>query len=114
MALKKSHAAIVAAAVLALGFAVPAQADDAARGAEVYVEQKCKLCHSIGGEGNKKGPLDAVGANLSEEDIRAWMVTPDEMAAKAGKDRKPKMKKYDKLSEEDMNALVAYMLSLKG
>jgi mono/diheme cytochrome c family protein len=108
------HAAVAAAAALTLGLAAPAQADDAARGAEVYVEQKCKLCHSIGGEGNKKGPLDAVGANLEEEEIRAWMVTPDEMAAKAGKDRKPKMKKYDKLSAEDMDAIVAYMLSLKG
>lgn len=112
--MKRHWAAIAAAATLALGLAAPSQADDAARGAEVYVEQKCKLCHSIDGVGNKKGPLDTVGASLSEEDMRAWLVTPDEMAAKHEKTRKPKMKKYDKLSEEDMNALVAYMLSLKG
>lgn len=110
------HAMFAAVAVSALGLAAPLQADHAqvARGKEVYAEQKCKLCHAVGGEGNKKGVLDKVGAELSEEEIRAWLVTPDEMAAKAGKDRKPKMKKYDKLSEEDMNALVAYMLSLEG
>jgi mono/diheme cytochrome c family protein len=108
------HAAIAAAAALVLGLAAPLLAQDAARGAEVYTEQKCKLCHSIDGTGNKKGPLDKVGSELGEEEIRAWMVTPDEMAAETGKDRKPKMKKYDKLSEEDMNALVAYMLSQKG
>lgn len=108
------HAIVAALAVAAVGLATPLQAADAARGKEVYAEQKCKLCHAIDGVGNKKGPLDEVGANLSEEEIRAWMVTPAEMAAKTGKDRKPKMKKYDKLSEEDMNAIVAYMLSLKG
>jgi len=111
---KTRHAAIAAAATLALGLAAPLLADDAARGAEVYTEQKCKLCHSVAGEGNKKGPLDAVGASLSADEIHAWLVTPEEMAAKSGKDRKPKMKKYDKLSEADMKALVAYLLSLKG
>lgn len=110
------QAMFLAVAVSTLGLAVPLRADDAqvARGKEVYAEQKCKLCHSVDGVGNKKGALDEVGAKLSADDIKAWLVTPDEMAAKAGADRKPKMKKFDKLSEEDMNALVAYMLSLKG
>lgn len=112
--MKRHFALVAAAATLTLGLAAPSQADDAARGAEVYTEQKCKLCHSVDGVGNKKGSLDAVGSNLSEEDIRAWLVTPDEMAAKHEKTRKPKMKKYDKLSEADMNALVAYLLGLKG
>jgi len=110
----KRHAAVAAAAAMVLGMAAPLLADDAARGAEVYTEQKCKLCHSVAGEGNKKGPLDKVGAELSADDMKAWLVTPEEMATKAGKDRKPKMKKYDKLSDEDMKALIAYLQTLKG
>ena len=42
-------------------------------GKQVYAEQKCKLCHSIAGEGNTKGPLDGVGSKLTTADIREWM-----------------------------------------
>ena len=107
---------VAAAAVLCFGLAAPAAAQDAAaveKGKQLYADQKCKLCHSVEGVGNKKGPLDDAGSSLSAEDVRAWLVTPDEMATKSGKDRKPKMKKYDKLAGEDLDALVAYVLSLK-
>src|SRR5262245_22122925 len=43
----------------------PAHAQDAAkiaRGQQVYVAQKCAVCHSIAGKGNAKGTLDGVGA----------------------------------------------------
>jgi len=109
-------AAIAAAAAVSLCFALPASAQDAAKiekGKQLYTDQKCKLCHSVAGEGNKKGPLDEVAGSLTADDVKAWLVTPDEMAAKHGKDRKPKMKKFDTLSAEDIDALVAYVLSLK-
>jgi mono/diheme cytochrome c family protein len=101
---------------LGLAWAGSASADDTERGKEVYAEQKCKLCHSIAGEGNKKGSLDDVGSRVSAEDMKAWHRDPAAMTQKAGAERKPQMKKYppEKLSDEDLDALVAYLLTLKA
>lgn len=108
------HAGIVAAVGLALGLAATSSAQDVEKGKQVYADQKCKLCHAVGGEGNAKGALDKVGAELGAEEIRSWLTDPDAMAGKTGKDRKPKMKKYDKLPPDELDALVAYLLTLKG
>lgn len=83
------------------------------KGKEVYAAQKCSICHSIGNTGNKKGPLDDVGSKLSASDIRGWIVDAPTMATKAKADRKPAMKAYGTLSKDDVDALVAYMSSLK-
>ena len=56
---------ILAAAALVLVANVASAQDKVARGAAVYTEQKCQLCHSVAGKGNAKGPLDAVGTKLS-------------------------------------------------
>jgi mono/diheme cytochrome c family protein len=101
---------------LVLGAGGAASAQDAKqieRGMKVYTEQKCSLCHSIAGKGNTKGPLDGVGSKLSEEDIRQWMVNPADMTKKTKAERKPFMKAYPNLPKEDLDAIVAYMLSLK-
>ena len=88
----------------------PAQAE---RGAAVYVEQKCSVCHSIAGKGNQKGVLDDVGSRLTADQIREWIVSPVEMTKKANAQRKPAMRSYPNLPKEDVDALVAYMISLK-
>ena len=98
---------ILAAGVLALG-AVAASAQNAvvAKGMQVYADQKCALCHSIGDKGNKKGPLDEIAGKYSIEDLRAWIVDAKGMAAKMKATRKPEMKNYT-LPKEDLDALVA-------
>ena len=105
------------AVVGALALAVPAFAQDAAKGKQVYdaATPKCKVCHAVGGEGNAKGSLDGVGAKLKADEIKAWMRTPKEMAEKAKADRKPPMPAYSKetISDADLEALTAYLLSLK-
>ena len=100
--------------VLTAGLALAGQ--DAAkvkRGAEVYTEQKCSLCHSINGKGNPKGALDDVGSKLSADEIRHWLDNPKEMTEKTKAARKPPMKAYPNLPAADLDALVAYMQSLK-
>lgn len=105
--------------VLALG--TVAMAEDAAmieKGKKVYAEAKplaCKACHSVAGVGNAKGPLDGCGAKLKADDIKAWIRTPKEMAVKAKAERKPPMPAYtaEKLSDADLDALTAYLLSIK-
>jgi mono/diheme cytochrome c family protein len=93
-----------------------ALAQDVAKGKEVYAAAtpKCKMCHSIGGEGNAKGSLDDVG-KLSPAELKAWIRTPKDMSVKAKADRKPAMPVYgpDKISDPDLDALVAYLSTLK-
>ena len=86
--------------------------DKIEKGKEVYATNKCKTCHSIEGVGAKKGALDGVGSKLSADEIRQWIVDAPGMATKAKATRKPAMKSY-KLSKDDLDALVAYMASLK-
>ncbi len=72
------------------------------------------VCHSIAGKGSKANPLDGVGAKLSAADIKQWIVNPTEMTAKAKSTKKPPMPaKYGTLPAADIDALVAYMPSLK-
>ncbi len=98
---------------LAVGSAAYAQ-DKAAvdKGMKVYAEQKCALCHSVAGKGMAKGPLDGVGAKLKAAEIREWITDPKAMTIKMKAERKPAMKEYKTLAKEDVDALVAYMLSL--
>jgi mono/diheme cytochrome c family protein len=81
-------------------------------GAKVYAAQKCSVCHSVGGVGNKKLPLDGVGTKLTTDQIREWITHPAEAAKKANSTVKPPMRAYPKLSKDDLDALVAYMASL--
>ena len=112
------HTNIIAAAVLSVVLIVPATgfAQDKAqidRGMKVYADQKCATCHSIAGKGNAKGALDDVGSRLTADTIRAWLVNPAEMTKKTNAERKPPMRAYPNLAKEDLDAVVAYMMSLK-
>ena len=95
-------------------FTPAAFAADAKKGAEVYTAQKCQMCHAIAGKGNKSNPLDGVGAKLSADDIKQWITHPKEMTEKAKSTKKPPMPaKYASLPAADLDALVAYLQSLK-
>ncbi len=86
---------------------------DVERGKAVYTEQKCSMCHSIEGKGNKQHPLDGVGDKLSAADIRKWITSPKEMEAALPAKPKISMKAFTNLKPADLDALVAYMQSLK-
>jgi len=101
----------LALAAVALSAAANAQ-DLKTRGAQVYTDQKCSVCHSIAGKGNAKGALDDVGSKVSADDIRAWITDAKSMTAKTKAPRKPEMRQYT-LSKDDADALVAYLTSLK-
>jgi mono/diheme cytochrome c family protein len=84
------------------------------RGQAVYAAQKCGVCHSVAGVGNKRGVLDGVGTKLSADMVRQWITNAPEMTAKAKAERKPVMKAYPNLPKDDLGALVAYLSSLKS
>jgi len=107
-----SHRLIVLfAGALLLSAAGVASAQTA--GEKVYIAQKCNVCHSIAGQGNKKGPLDGVSAKLSADEMRQWITNAPEMAAKAKADRKPPMKGFPNMPKDEVDSLVAYLQSLK-
>ena len=83
------------------------------KGEQVYGAQKCSVCHSIAGKGGKANPLDGVGSKLSADDIRNWIVDPVAAAKKANSTKKPPMPAKYKLPPAELDALVAYMQSLK-
>ena len=97
---------IVGAAVLFSGSALFLQGAAADQGAEVFVAQKCSLCHSIAGAGGDKA-LDGVGARIKPDDMRKRIKAPKE--AKAGSE----MKAYPNLPEKDLGSLIVYLQSLK-
>jgi mono/diheme cytochrome c family protein len=103
------------AGVVWMGAGLRAEQGGATPGAgeKIFAAQKCIICHSLSGKGNKNGPLDDVGNKLTAADLRAWLVTPAEMGKKANSTRKPPMKSFAALPAADIDALVAYLQTLK-
>ena len=98
-----------------VAFANTASAQD--KGAKVFSEHGCPMCHSIAGKGNVKGELDDVGSKLTPAEIRSWITDPAANAAKAKAERKPPMAamqaKFKDLSKQDLDDLVAYLAAQK-
>ena len=99
-------------AAVALPAVVSTQGDKIEAGKKVYATQKCATRHSIAGVGSKMAPLDGVGSKHTVAEIKAWITDPDPLTAKLATKPKIKMKKYT-LPDAELDALVAYMASLK-
>ena len=101
---------ILAVAILAVAFAASAFAGDAAKGKAVYDGAKpaCKGCHT-----DTKNPLAKTGAENTADELKAWVRTPKDMITKKAK--KGIMPAYpaDKVSDADLENLVAYLATMK-
>jgi mono/diheme cytochrome c family protein len=108
---------VLSLGALAIALAVPGAAQDDAqikKGQEIYAAQKCSTCHQIAGKGKASSVLDGVGKKLTADEIRQWIVNPKEMTTKTQSKKKPVMPaKWTKMPAADVDALVAYMVSLK-
>jgi len=105
---------ILAAGIVMAAWTMPAAAQgDAAKGQELFAAQKCSMCHAVAGKGNAKHPLDGAGAKLDEAMVRLWLTDPKAAEAKSGKKAMPPMKSFKSLPAADIDALVAYVMSLK-
>ena len=90
------------ALAMCVGVAATAAAQDArAKGEQLFADQKCTLCHSVGERGNKKGPLDGVASKASAARIREWITDAEGMTAKTKATRKPEMKAFS-LPKDDV------------
>jgi mono/diheme cytochrome c family protein len=113
--MSKARVVIIGLTIALAGANLAAQdAKQIADGKKVYGSKKCSECHSIAGKGETISKLDGVGSKLSEADIRLWLTSTAEMEKKLEKKPKVKMSsKKVKLTDPEIDALTAYMLSLK-
>jgi mono/diheme cytochrome c family protein len=115
--MKRVLLTVVGAAFLS-GAVVFAQDAKVEAGKKAYETQKCSTCHVIAGKGTKGvgSVLDGIGAKLTAPDLKKWFTETAAMEAKLAKKPVVKMSDYlklHKLADADVEALVAYMQSLK-
>jgi mono/diheme cytochrome c family protein len=90
---------------------------DSVAGRKVYEQRKCATCHMIAGQGNVRFKLDGVASRLSREDLRRWLTETDAMERALPQQPAVRMSEWlesnRKISDADVEALVAYLYSLK-
>ncbi len=91
----------------------------AMRGREVFIEQRCSACHTVRGVAAESalGPdlthlasrltLAAGELPMGDDSLQRWIADPQRVKPGA------RMPAYDRLDDETMRALSAYLLSLK-
>ncbi len=93
--------------------APPATDPRLAAGKRVYDAQNCARCHSVAGEGSPRSPLDGVGASLGPVELLHYATGHAAIA----EDLSPRVLKekqgYQSLPKDDLDALVAYLQSLR-
>ena len=74
----------------------------------MYEKVKCGMCHTA-----TKNPLAKTGAENTEAELKAWVRTPKEMIAKKGKTGTMMAYGPEKISDADLDDLVAYLATMK-
>ena len=115
----KQLAALTGALVLALAFgtalvqrrASESAARDASpgRGRAVYEANGCARCHSLGGVGSPRAPLDGVGNRLASAQIEAWIVGDPGVAGALPASVRAAKSAYAGMPEPDRAALVEWL-----
>lgn len=76
------------------------------KGKTIVRSNLCMICHTIDGKGGKKGDaFDGLSNKISADKIKLALTDPKKINPKSD------MKAYN-LSDDDMNAVIAYILSL--
>ena len=83
-----------------------------ARGRQVFEAQNCMRCHSVGGEGSPRSPLDHAAARLDAAQLLAFTVGSESAADALGRRTLAAKQPYQQLPGEELDALVAYLQSL--
>ena len=102
------------------GGAAPASGDIVALGKEQWELQECYNCHKLYGQGGKKrGPeMDNVGNLMKPEEMKEKILDPRSWMAEGFEKEYEKKKMPDKykelMEEKDVDALVAFLSTLKN
>jgi hypothetical protein len=89
------------------------QTPDSLRGRVVFDSLGCARCHSVAGVGSPRYPLDGVGARRNAAQLRAWTQGADALADSLPPSALRTKQSFQALKPEDLNALVAFLRSLK-
>jgi len=79
----------------------------------VFDAQGCARCHSIAGQGSPRSPLDGVGAALSREELRHWVIGADAIKDDLSPRALTAKQDYAALPAGDLDALIEYLASLR-
>jgi hypothetical protein len=102
------------------GVSAAAPGDLVALGKEQWELQECYNCHKLYGQGGKKrGPeMDNIGNLMKPEDIKEKILDPRSWMAEGFEKEFNKKKMPDKykdlMEDKDVDALVAYLVTLKN
>lgn len=77
-------------------------------GWRVYQAERCSGCHSIAGVGSPRYPLDGTADRYGAQELRLWVVAPQQV------DPGVRKRAYDHLSEDEVEALVAFLQMLRA
>lgn len=94
----------------------PETAPDAAvvaLGRDVLEEQGCLRCHRVAGEGSPRSALDGVGARLTPQELRAFIVADDDVRGSLSPSVARAKTEFADLPEGDLGALVTYLTTLR-
>lgn len=86
---------------------------DTVAGRDVYARLGCSRCHSIGGVGNPRAPLDGVGGRRTPEEIRAWTVGSAALQDSLPPAAFRAKQQFATVPPAELNALVAYLAALR-
>ncbi len=81
-------------------------------GRQLYQQQSCGGCHSIGGQGNPRNPLDGVGKKRTASELRNFITGADTLQGLLTTSIRKMKQRYTQLSADELDALVIYMQSL--
>lgn len=78
------------------------------RGRELFADNHCQGCHVVAGQGGTAGPeLTHVGSRMTADRLTAQIRAPEKLNPNTN------MPAFDKMSDDDLKALVTYLLTLK-
>ena len=93
---------------------VPPDPTELQRGRTAFEEQGCLRCHRLEGEGSPRSPLDGVGARLTPEEIRAFIVADDAVRASLSPSVVRQKTGYAELPAAELDALVTFLAASRG
>ena len=79
------------------------------QGKHLFQQQGCVRCHSIKGEGSQQNPLDGVAKKYTDKQLREWITGAETLKGQMTPGILKIKSKYQKLSEEELDALVRYL-----
>jgi mono/diheme cytochrome c family protein len=114
-ALAAFTAALVAALAVTVAFVQRHSARGAADGATprgrfLYEANGCARCHSIGGAGSPRAPLDGVGDRLSAAEVDAWITADPAIAHALPGPVVAAKSAYRTMSDADRRALADWLV----